>query len=182
MGDSAGRIPGQASGLRSVIANATPILGKLAARLCDTPADAHDLVQDTVERAMRQGLPAEVRNPIGWLTTMMHNLFIDRCRADARRPPHEPLDDVHDNITPLEVVSPEPAWSRSTIEDVHAALATISATYREVYALHTFDGLPYELIARRLKINRITVGTRLTRARQELRKALVARLGVERKR
>jgi len=181
MGDSVERAPGRASIEGTVIAEATPILSKLAARLCETAADASDLVQDTVERAMRQGLPADVRNPIAWLTTMMHNLFIDRCRIEARRPPHEPLDEIHDNITPLEVVSAEPAWSRTTIEDLHAALDKLSATYREVYVLHTFEGLSYETIAERLKIHRITVGTRLTRARQELRKVLVGRLGVERK-
>jgi len=181
MGDSVERMPGRALVAGTVLADAAPILNKLAARLCETPADAADLVQDTLERAMRQGIPADVRNPIGWLTTMMHNLFIDRCRAEARRPPHEPLDEVHDNITPLEVVSAEPAWSRATIEDLRAALDKLSATYREVYELHTFEGLSYEVIAERLKIHRITVGTRLTRARQELRKVLVVRLGVERK-
>jgi RNA polymerase sigma-70 factor (ECF subfamily) len=165
--------------LRAAIEEATPGLIKLAERLCATAADAADLVQDTVERAMRLGIPAEVRNPGGWLATMMHNLFIDRCRADARRPPHEPLDDVHHNITPIDLVRGEPAWSRATMTDVYAALETISATYREVYALHTFEGLSYDAIAERLKINRITVGTRLTRARQELRKVLLARLGVE---
>ena len=179
MVDSVERVPERAT-LRAVIEAATPGLIKLAERLCATAADASDLVQDTVERAMRAGIPAEIRNPGGWLATMMHNLFIDRCRAEARRPPHEPIEDHHDNITPIHVTGLEPAWSRATMADLYAALDAISPTYREVYALHTFERLTYEAIAERLQINRITVGTRLTRARLELRKVLMARLGVER--
>jgi RNA polymerase sigma-70 factor (ECF subfamily) len=179
MADSVERVPAQVI-LRAIIAEAIPGLTKLAERLCATSADASDLVQDTVERAMRNGIPADVRNPSGWLATMLHHLFIDRCRAEARRPPHEPIEDHHDNITPIHVAGLEPAWSRVTMADIYAALEAISPTYREVYALHTFERLSYEAIAERLKINRITVGTRLTRARLELRKVLIARFGVER--
>lgn len=179
MADSVERVTGQATTLRAVLADAMPLLTKIAEKLCATAADASDLVQDTAERAMRQGLPADVRNPRAWLTTMMHNLFIDRCRATARAPQHEPLDEIHDNVTPLEVASAEPGWSRTTIDDVRAALADISETYREVYVLYTFEHWSYERIAAHLKIKQITVGTRLTRARQELRKVLVARFGVE---
>jgi RNA polymerase sigma-70 factor (ECF subfamily) len=179
MADSVESVPGRATSLGAVLADAMPLLAKIAERLCATAADASDLVQDTAERAMRQGLPADVRNSRAWLTTMMHNLFIDRCRAIARGPQHEPLDEVHDNVTPLEVASAEPAWSRITIEDVRAALPDISETYREVYLLYTFERWSYEQIAAHLKIRQITVGTRLTRARQELRKVLVARFGVE---
>jgi RNA polymerase sigma-70 factor (ECF subfamily) len=180
MADSVERVKSRVTTLRAAVAEAEPALTKLAEKLCATSADAKDLVQDTAERAMRLGMPADVRNPRAWLATMMHNLFIDRCRASARGPQHEPLDDSHDHtITPLEVASAEPAWSRVTLDDVRTALPAISETYREVYILHTFEHRSYEDIAALLKIKPITVGTRLTRARQELRKVLVARLGVE---
>jgi RNA polymerase sigma-70 factor, ECF subfamily len=179
MADSVESVTGRATTVGAALADAMPLLTKIAERLCATTADASDLVQDTAERALRLGLPADVRNPRAWLTTMMNNLFIDRCRAFARTPAHEPLDEILDNVTPLEVASAEPAWSRITIEDVRAALPDISETYREVYLLYTFEHWPYEQIAAYLKIKPITVGTRLTRARQELRKVLVARFGVE---
>ena len=50
--------------------------------------------------------------------------------------------------------------------------------YREVYRLHTFEDLSYEQIAQRLGIQRVTVGTRLNRARKKLREILVARFGL----
>jgi len=181
MGDPVEFLTSKATTIDAALADARPVLLRIAARLCATSADAADLVQDTLERAMRVGLPADVKNPRAWLTTMMHNLFIDRCRAAARGPQHEPLDEVHDNITRLDLDHHEPAWTRATIDDVRAALDKINPMFREVYVLHTFEDRSYEEIAAHLKISRVTVGTRLTRARLRLRKVLVERLGLEAK-
>ena len=142
---------------------AEPVLSRIAERMCASKADARDLVQDTFERATRIGLPEEVRNPAGWLVRIMHNLFIDRCRARARRPTHESLEQ-HTNITPLEADAPEPAWSRITVDDIREALAELDPVYSRVYELHTFQHWTYEKIAEELSIQRITVGTRLNRA------------------
>lgn len=163
----------------AALADAKPVLSRIAERMCANAADAHDLVQDTFERATRLGLPPDVRNPSGWLVTIMHNIFIDKCRAGKRRPSHEPLDDQHANIRQLDPDPPEPAWSKITVDDVRAALAEIDPTYSEVYELHTFQGWSYERIAERLSIQRVTVGTRLNRARKKLREVLARRFGLE---
>ena len=162
-----------------MLTEAAPVLAQIAQRLCRSAQDASDLVQDTIERAIRTGLPEDVHNPRAWLAKMMHNLFIDRCRKAARSPIHEPLGDVHDamNVTPLSVDAPEPAWSDATIEDVREALDQIDQEFRKVYIMHTFEQRSYEQIAADLKISRVTVGTRLTRTRKLLRKLLVKQLG-----
>ena len=178
--DPVPHVSGKVTTLHTVLEDAAPVLTRIALRLCRNAADAHDLLQDTIERAIRNGLPADVQSPRAWLTTMMHNLFIDRCRASSRAPVHEPLGEAHDklhNVTPLSVDSPEPAWSHLTIEDVRAALDAIDRPFREVYVMHTFEQRPYEEIAAQLKISRVTVGTRLTRTRKMLRKELVKRFG-----
>lgn len=178
-------VSGKATTLNTVLADAAPMLTAVARRLYGNLQDAGDLVQDTVERAMRTGLPAEVHNPRAWLAKMMHNLFIDRCRARARVPEHEQLaDEVHEvlaNVTPLNAQT-EPEWTRVSIDDVRTALAAIDAPFREVYVLHTFEHKSYEEIAAHLKISRVTVGTRLTRTRKMLRKALVKQHGLGTKR
>jgi RNA polymerase sigma-70 factor (ECF subfamily) len=179
MGDPVELVTGQARTLNAALADAAPVLTGIAERLCASSTDASDLVQDTLERALHSGLPDHVQNPRAWLATMMHNLFVDRCRAAARRPPHELLDDAHDNVTPLDADDHEPAWSHTTIDDVRDVLETIDPPFREVYRLHTFEGRSYEQIADLLKISRVTVGTRLTRTRKMLRKELVRRLGRE---
>jgi RNA polymerase sigma-70 factor (ECF subfamily) len=165
--------------LGAALVDAEPVLTRISERMCANAADARDLVQDTFERATRLGLPPEVRNPAGWLVTIMHNLFIDRCRARARRPGHEPLVEQHANVTQLDPDPPEPRWSLITVDDIRAALAELEPAYREVYELHTFQRWPYEKIAEQLAIQRVTVGTRLNRARKKLREVLVRRFGLE---
>ncbi len=165
--------------LAATLEHAEPRLLRIAERLCASVADARDLVQDTFERAMRQGIPSDVRNPCAWLSTIMHNLFIDRCRAAARQPGQEPLREAHDNMMTSQHTDDEPQWIRATIEDVRAALLELEPIYREVYELYTFDGRSYDYIAKRLEIDRVTVGTRLTRARRKLRDVLVRSLGLE---
>jgi RNA polymerase sigma-70 factor (ECF subfamily) len=154
--------------------HAEPRLRKLADRLCRGTADAADLLQDTYERAAKTGLPEDVGNPCGWLTTIMHNLFVDRCRANARKPVQETLGDAHEVFVQDDPVE-EPPWVRLTIDDIRAALPELDRIYREVYELHTFKGRSYEEIAARLKIDRVTVGTRLSRARRMLREVLSRR-------
>jgi RNA polymerase sigma-70 factor (ECF subfamily) len=172
-------VSGKPTTLEAALEDAAPVLIRIAHRLCTSAADAHDLFQDTVERAMRQGgLPLDIKNPRAWLAAIMHNLFIDRCRAASRAPVHEPLDEAHEpinNVTPLGVDAPEPAWGHLTLENVRAALDAIDVQFREVYVMHTFERRPYEEIATKLKISRVTVGTRLTRTRKMLRKELVRR-------
>jgi RNA polymerase sigma-70 factor (ECF subfamily) len=165
--------------LGAAFVDAEPVLTRIAERMCASAADARDLVQDTFERAMRLGLPPDVRNPTGWFATIMHNLFIDRCRVRARRPNHEPLVEQHANVTQIDPDPPEPPWSLITVDDIRAALVEIEPAYSEVYKLHTFERWSYEKIAERLSIKRITVGTRLNRARKKLREVLVRRFGLE---
>ncbi|MFT3696258.1 MAG: RNA polymerase sigma factor [Kofleriaceae bacterium] len=165
--------------LAAVIASAKPALVLLAGRLCGSASDANDLVQDTLERAARQGIPADIRNPRAWLSTIMHNLFIDRCRSAQRQPVHESLDESHgDAVTSIDATE-EPTWGRVTIDDVRAALDQLEPTFANVYRMHAFEHRSYEQIASQLKIERVTVGTRLNRARKMLRQVLVKRLGLE---
>jgi len=165
--------------LAATLKQAEPRLLRVAGRLCASSADARDLVQDTFERAMRLGIPADVRNPCAWLTTTMHHLFIDRCRVQARQPAQELLREDHESMMPPDRVEDEPPWTKLTLEDVQSALPELEPIYRDVYVMHTFEGRSYEAIAKRLQIDRVTVGTRLTRARKRLREVLSKRLGPE---
>jgi RNA polymerase sigma-70 factor (ECF subfamily) len=165
------------SAIHLAFRDAEPILKALATRLCRHEADARDLVQDTFERALRQFDRDRPLNPRAWLATILHNLFIDRCRAQARRPAHEPLTDAAD--TAERDPEPEPAWTRVTLEDVRGALGEVEPDFRRVYEMHVFENRSYDEIASELGIQRVTVGTRLHRARHKLRSVLSQRVGVE---
>jgi RNA polymerase sigma-70 factor, ECF subfamily len=167
--------------LDGVLRDAVPVLTRVAERLCGNATDAEDLLQDTFERAARLGIPHDVRSTRAWLTAILHNLFIDRCRAMARRPSPECITDRCENVAPLEPDVPEPEWAGITAADVRDAADELEPVYRDVYLLHTFEHWSYDEIACAFGVQRVTVGTRLNRARKKLREKLVARFQLEEK-
>jgi RNA polymerase sigma-70 factor (ECF subfamily) len=153
------------------------VLRGLALRLCGSRADAGDLVQDTYEKALRRRAQYEPgTNLQAWLCTILHHLFIDRCRARSRGPAHAPLEEV---VLPAPEPASEPAWAALTRDDVVAAVARLEPDFRRVYELHTLEGVPYQEIAARLGIPKATVGTRLARARRKLRDLLLPARGAD---
>jgi len=172
---------GVSDALEAAFTQVRPALMRMAERMCGNRPDAEDVLQETFLRAVRHGIPPEVRNLAAWLTTMLKHAIVDRCRSMKRRPSHEPMTDHHDGLTQLEPDGPEPAWSNITLDDIRHALDALEPVYREVYQLHTFEDRTYDQIAHQLGIQRVTVGTRLNRARKKLREVLVARFGLEAK-
>jgi RNA polymerase sigma-70 factor (ECF subfamily) len=147
------------------------VLFARAMRLARSHSDAWDLVQDTYERALRgQASYQPGTNLRLWLMTIMYNLFLDRCRRQAREPRVMAIDEG--DIPNPEASSPEP-WEGITPEQVHAAVADLELPFREVYELRLTSNCSYDEIADKLTIPRSTVGTRLLRARQKLRRTLL---------
>jgi RNA polymerase sigma-70 factor (ECF subfamily) len=159
--------------LLDILASHTPQLERFALRLCGDPADASDLVQDTFVRALARQedfLPGS--NAGAWLTTILRRLFIDRYRRRVRAPRTLGLDAAG----AFEPAEPEPAWASLSIDEVKAALLELDDDFRVVFELHALEGRSYSAIAEQLGLNKVTVGTRLTRARKKLRAVLTARL------
>lgn len=156
--------------------SARPSLMRMAMRMCGNREDADDLMQDTFLRACRRPLPTSVKNPRAWFATILHHQFIDHCRSPAGPPSAARWSGVEDLIvSPPAPDDLEPAWTKFTADDIHHALEALEPKYREVYALHTFERRSYEEIAEKLGVARITVGTRLNRARKKLRDILMKR-------
>jgi RNA polymerase sigma-70 factor (ECF subfamily) len=157
---------------KDVLERADLSLRSLARRLCRDASDADDLMQDLFVRVLTSGIPSTVVNPRGWLIKVLRRLFIDRCRRDARRPGHEPLD-IHQELSTSPQIEGEPSWQDLCPNDLRRAAEQLPKVYREVYILHAFHKLSYEQIAAKESVDIITVGTRLTRARKLLRKLLL---------
>ncbi|MDB4980244.1 MAG: DNA-directed polymerase sigma-70 factor [Myxococcales bacterium] len=150
-----------------------PVLYARALRLVRSPQDAWDLVQDTFEHALRGFARFQPGTNLRvWLMTIMHHLFIDRCRRRSREPGATRIED-HEIASP-EALAPEP-WEAITDEQIAEALRELESPFREVYELRLFSRCSYDEIAERLTIPRSTVGTRLMRARQKLKKTLLER-------
>ncbi|HKA91045.1 MAG TPA: RNA polymerase sigma factor [Haliangiales bacterium] len=143
-----------------------------AMRLTRHPADAEDLVQDVMERALRaRGRVPAHANVRGWLLAILRNLFIDRMRAAHRR-----------RWVPLsaEIGAPEPepppVWAPLGVDDVRAALVDIDVRFRRAYEMYELEGKSYKEIALALGIPVVTVGTKLLRVRRKLAANLSSRL------
>ena len=156
------------------------VLLQRAMRLTHDRHEAEDLVHDTFERLLRNAahLRADT-NVLVWMYTVMHNLFLDRCRRRARGP--RLVQDVDDSLPAPEPTPAPPLWAQVSREQFARAVAALPPDFRTVFELHALEGQQYDQIADRLGIAKNTVGTRLYRARSMLKAALVEMVGGEEK-
>lgn len=157
-------------GIEDVLALQLPILKVRALSLTRNPADAADLVQDTLERALRAAprLRPESNVP-GWLMTIMQRRFIDLARRER-------LWDHMVRVEACQVQSP-PArqlvpWEHLETNHVRRAVERLPPAFATVFRMRVFDRSPCGEIARRLAIPVGTVHTRLMRAREKVRNLL----------
>lgn len=133
-----------------------PRLRRYARLLAGDAARADDLVQDTLERACRKwplwrapaGGEAERQAALrAWLLTLMHNVFVNQWRERA----------AHEAAARL---------------DLERALARLPQAAREVLLLVAVEELPYAAVAQVLGVPVGTVMSRLSRAREQLRRLM----------
>ncbi len=153
----------------TLIRDHAALLRSVATRLSKNSTEAEDLVQDTLERALGALSTFEPgTNERAWLLSILHNLFIDRCRRRSRE--GTPVE-VEADALPIAPVEQEPRWARVSQTEVDAAVGQLAPGFRDTWQRHA-QGQSYEQIAAALSIPRATVGTRLLRARQKLRSLL----------
>jgi len=148
-------------------------LHRMATRLCRRNFDPDDLVQDVLERTMLSfdRLPPGV-NHRAWMTRV--NLFIDHVRQRTSSPV-APLDTEPENPP----VDARAWWEELDAEDIRARLAEVPEDLRRAFDLFTLQGCSYQTIAERLGVPRVTVGTRILRARRKLRQLFTRASGPE---
>ena len=142
-----------------------PRLRRYARALTRDAALADDLVQDTLERALRKlDLWRPDSDLRAWLFTLMHNLFINRLRGDARLE------------TPLDAAMAVPVaggqMAALGLRDIEAALAELPDEQREVILLVGLEQFGYAETAHILGVPLGTVMSRLSRGRERLRQRL----------
>lgn len=153
------------------------VLLRVAMTLTPQPADAEDLVQDTLLRAYKAVDRFDGEHPRAWLLTIMRRAEINRHR---RRRPHL-LDDPDADLDRLATT---PAGADATPEEivvgeafddvVDVALTDLPDKHRQVVRLIDIGGLSYAEAARLLDVPEGTVMSRLHRARKRIRARLTA--------
>jgi len=151
---------------------AIPRLRRYARVLTGEATRADDLVQETLARAWeKRRLWAAGTDLRAWLFTIMHNVFVNQ-RATARRDSQSVSLDDDDNGVARELsVRPNQQLRVEIIESARE-LARLPSEQREVLVLAAVEELRYEEIATVLSIPIGTVMSRLSRAREKLRRAM----------
>jgi RNA polymerase sigma-70 factor (ECF subfamily) len=129
---------------------------------------ADDLVQDCIERALRRSdTLRDGQRLLGWLRSILHNLYIDELRRRRGRGREEDISELSDDLS-LSV----PAADRTAFNDLVAGMMGLNVEHRQILLLIGLEGLSYREIAAELEIPIGTVMSRLARARTNLRAAL----------
>ena len=160
--------------IRKDIVELVPRLRRFARSLAGNAADADDLVQDTVERALRNLHQWEDGTKLdSWMFRIAKNVWIDRMRAAKVR-----------SVAPLEaaenasaVDGTRGAEARLTFADTVRALAELPEEQRVVVALVAIDGMSYRDAANVLEVPIGTLTSRLARARIAMAERVTGRAG-----
>jgi RNA polymerase sigma-70 factor (ECF subfamily) len=141
-----------------------PRLRRFAWTLTGSRADAEDVVQAAVERALRHADTWQQGTRLdSWLYRIMQNLWRDELRAHRRRT--EPLDSVLD--LPGDD-GRDIALNQIEAAETRAALTELPEDQRLVLTLVVLDGMSYQQAAAVLDVPVGTVMSRLARARAKL--------------
>src|SRR5438105_2311970 len=156
-------------------------LYRVGLRLTGNPAEADDLVQETMLKAYRAWHQFERgTNAKGWLLTILRHAFINEYRRRTRHPETVDIDAIEPFSVFEEVQDDDPQGTffdrieecSLRVDEVLRAIDTLPEQFRETVVLSDVEGMSYEEIARVLEVPVGTVKSRLFRARRLLQQKL----------
>jgi RNA polymerase sigma factor (sigma-70 family) len=148
------------------LARLLPRLRRFAHGLSRNSADADDLTQMTIERALRSKDQWRAGTRLdSWAYTIMRNLWIDSVRSRSRREKFEAPPEQADMIGehPGEAMD-----ATIDLQRIMAAMQQLPGEQREVVALILIEGFGYRETAELLELPIGTVSSRLVRGRTAL--------------
>jgi RNA polymerase sigma-70 factor (ECF subfamily) len=148
-----------------------PKLRRFARALTRSAADADDLCQTALEKALKaRGQWQEGTRLDAWMYRIVRNSWIDEARARTRRAATFAPEEAGEHVGSA---AHEEIERRLELAEVDRAMAELPDEQREAVALVLVEGLAYREAADILDIPMGTLTSRLVRGRQ----ALAARLG-----
>lgn len=171
--------------------DAIPLLDQLyggALRMTRNPADAEDLLQDTIIKAymgfrsFRAGT-----NLKAWLYRIMTNTYITTYRKKQRQPMQYPTDQITDHQLVANAAHTSKGLRSAEVEaleslpdvEIRAAMQALPQDFRMAVYYADVEGFPYKDIARIMNTPIGTVMSRLHRGRHQLR-GLLAEVATDR--
>lgn len=154
----------------------------LALRLTGNPADAEDLAQDALLRALRSLSGFRGDSSIAtWLYRVTVNTWKNRVRSESRRGSDKTasleafVSEDHGGEPPFKADDPPldaPLEAQERERAVQRALLELDEESLTVVLLRDMEGLSYDEIAKAIEAPEGTVKSRLSRAREALKEKL----------
>jgi RNA polymerase sigma factor (sigma-70 family) len=156
----------QSPSFEDQLAGLLPRLRRFAHALSRNSADADDLTQATIERALRsRDLWQPGTRLDSWCYRIMRNLWIDTARASYRKSTREAPEE--EGLT----VGEDPREAMDAAFDLRrimAAMERLPDEQREIVALILVEGFGYREVSEMLDLPMGTVSSRLVRGRTAL--------------
>ncbi|MET4897785.1 RNA polymerase sigma factor [Sphingomonadaceae bacterium jetA1] len=149
----------------------------VATRICPSPEEAHDLVQDVLMRMLTMADWASINNPLGFMRRMIRNAAIDRLRR-AKIVDFQSLAEIEH----VDIVDDAPdqhrvVEDRDTLRRLFLAIEALPERYRVAFLRCRVDGVSPRAIALELDVSLSTLEKRLARAVALLTEAMSAGQG-----
>lgn len=144
-----------------------PTLRRYATALTGSSTSADDLVQDSIERALRSSNQLrDLTFLAAWLRKILHNIHIDELRRRRSQGIQQDIEQLADDLELS--AAPNPGHMRDFLRAVNA----LSLEHRQILLLAGLEELSYREIAQELDLPIGTVMSRLARARSRLRELM----------
>lgn len=146
-----------------------------ALKLARVPADAEDIVSETIVRAFDHWEQYRLgTNARAWLFTILYHVFVNRRRSDGREVFYSDIDEVGPHVEHAADADPEGEFYDAIVDDeVIRAIDSLPAHYREAVMLSDVHEFRYAEIASILGVPEGTAKSRLFRGRRMLQRKLL---------
>ncbi len=157
----------------STVLEHLPGLRRYARALTGNAAEADDLVQECLSRALARRQKAgcqkagEIRNLRAYLFTILHNAHVDRL-TERRRWNYSVPQEALENL----LARPAPQHGQMELYDLADALERLPEEQRQAVLLVGYEGMAYKEAAATLDVPIGTVMSRLSRGREALRRMM----------
>jgi len=154
--------------LAASIAECAVNLRRYAMHLTRNPTDADDLVQDTIERAIRKSHQFHIgTNLRQWMVTIMRSLFVNNTRKTKQARAYSEFQ----TLTGDHLIAPT-QQDRVEFQEFTHAFSQLSDSHRETIRLFAIEQRSHKEAAEIMGVAEATAKTRLFRAREYLRRML----------